>query len=247
MSKTETPKVNDNLVLLCGYSAGGKSAALRNLKNPEGVAYLNCEAGKKLPFPSKFRSVTITDPYQVFKAFTELEKKDDMHTIVIESITFLMDMFETVHVVDSADTQKAWGAFAQYFKKLMQNYVAKSSKNVIITAHILTDLNKKEMAMETKVPIKGSLKNNGVEAYFSTVIYAKKLDIDTLEDYENDLLNITPEEESLGFKYVFQTKLTKDTVHERIRSNMGMWETNETYIDNDAQLILNRLHEYYNV
>lgn len=40
-----TQQVNDNLVLLCGKSAAGKSASLMGLKNPEGVMYLNCEAG----------------------------------------------------------------------------------------------------------------------------------------------------------------------------------------------------------
>ena len=45
-----TVKVNDNLVLVVGKSAAGKSASLMGLENPEGVMYLNCEAGKKLPF-----------------------------------------------------------------------------------------------------------------------------------------------------------------------------------------------------
>jgi hypothetical protein len=45
---------NDNLVLIVGKSSHGKSASLMGLKNPEGVMYLNCEAGKKLPFPAKF-------------------------------------------------------------------------------------------------------------------------------------------------------------------------------------------------
>ncbi len=40
---------NDNLVLISGESGSGKSMCLRNLKDPEGVMYLNCEAGKKLP------------------------------------------------------------------------------------------------------------------------------------------------------------------------------------------------------
>lgn len=38
-------QVNDHLVLLGGKSAAGKSASLMNIKNPEGVMYLNCEAG----------------------------------------------------------------------------------------------------------------------------------------------------------------------------------------------------------
>ena len=45
---------NDHLVLLCGKSATGKSASLMGLKNPEGVLYLNCESGKRLPFKAKF-------------------------------------------------------------------------------------------------------------------------------------------------------------------------------------------------
>lgn len=38
--------VNDHLVLVSGQSATGKSASLLNLANPEGVMYLNCEAGE---------------------------------------------------------------------------------------------------------------------------------------------------------------------------------------------------------
>lgn len=81
---------------------------------------------------------------------------------------------------------------------------------------------------------------------FSTCINTKRLLIEELEGYENDLLVITPEERALGYKYVFQTKLTKDTVNERIRSPMGMWGNNETYIDNDVQLVIDRLNEFYN-
>ena len=38
-------ETNDNLVLICGKSGTGKSTSLKNLKNPEGVLYLNCDAG----------------------------------------------------------------------------------------------------------------------------------------------------------------------------------------------------------
>ena len=55
--------MNNNLVLLCGKSATGKSASLQMLKNPEGVMYLNCENNKKLPFKSKFKEFTITSYY----------------------------------------------------------------------------------------------------------------------------------------------------------------------------------------
>ena len=77
------------------------------------------------------------------------------------------------------------------------------------------------------------------------VISTKKVPLKALREYSNDLLNITPDEEALGFKYVFQTRLTKDTVGERMRGPLGLFETKETFIDNNAQLVLNRLHDYY--
>ena len=236
---------NDQLVLLGGKSAVGKSASLMGLENPEGVMYLNCEAGKRLPFKSKFKQLTVTDPHQIFEAFDVAETMPDVHTIVIDSLTYLLDMYESVYVLNSANTMQAWGQFAQYFKSLMQQYVAKSTKSVIFTAHTSDTLNESEMLMETKIPVKGSLKNNGIESYFSIVLAAKKVPLKTLKDYKSDLLTITPEEEALGFKYVFQTKITKDTVNERIRGPLGLFSTQETFIDNNMQLVLNRLKEYY--
>lgn len=244
MSSTQ---VNDHLVLISGESTTGKSAALRDIKDPEGVFYLNCESGKKLPFKSKFQEFTITDPLQVYEAFEAAEQDDykHVHTIVIDSLTYLMDMYESNYVLTAANTMKAWSEYGQFYKNLMQQYVAKSSKNVIFIAHTLKTLNEGEAVMETKVPVKGSLKNQGIESYFSTVVSTKRMSIKDLEPYKSDLLNITPQEQALGFKYCFQTTITKDTIHERMRAPMGMFSTEETYMDNDVQLLVDRLHEYY--
>ena len=127
----------------------------------------------------------------------------------------------------------------------MQQKVAGSSKRVIFTAHTSDTLNENEMTVETKVPVKGSLKNNGIESYFSVVIASKKVPLKVLKDYSNDLLTVTAEEEALGFKYVYQTRITKDTVNERLRGPLGLFTSKETYIDNNMQLVLDRLHEYY--
>jgi hypothetical protein len=237
--------VNDHLVLVGGKSATGKSTSLMGLQNDDGVWYANCESGKRLPFKTKFRQFTITDPLQVYELFDTAETKPEVHTIVIDTLTYLMDMYESVYVIGSADGQKAWGEFAQFFKKLMQQYVAASTKKVIFLAHTADQLNKSEMTMETIVPVKGSLKNNGIESYFSCVIASKKMTLKDLKGYESPLLTITAEEEALGFKHVFQTRLTKETVGERIRGPLGMWTTKETYIDNNLKLVLDRLHEYY--
>lgn len=239
-----TQPVNDHLVLIAGPSSVGKSASFMNLKNPEGVMYLCTEAGKRLPFKSKFREYKIQDPLQVYEAFSAAESMD-VHTIIIDSVSFLLEQYETQYVLPSANTMKAWSDYQQYFKTLMQTYVAGSSKNVLMTTHTAQTLNESEMVVETKAVVKGALKGTGIEAYFSCVVGAKKVPLKTLKEYTSSMLEITPEDELLGYKYVYQTRLTKDSVHERIRSPLGMFTQQETYMDNDAQKLLDRLKEYY--
>jgi len=127
----------------------------------------------------------------------------------------------------------------------MSQYVAKSTKRVIFLAHTMDVLNEAEMINETLVKVKGSIMNNGVESMFTTVISSKKVALKKLEGMGSSMLNITDEEEMLGFKYVFQTRLTKETVNERIRSPLHMWDMKETFIDNDVVHVLDRLDTYY--
>ena len=169
--------MNNNLVLLCGKSATGKSASLQMLDNPEGVMYLNCENNKKLPFKSKFKEYTITDPTDVPDAIESVEKDKKIHTIVIDSLTYLMDMFESTKVLTSTNTMKAWGEYAQFMKNMMAQNVGNSTKNIIFIAHTSDIFNENEMVNETMVKVKGSLMNTGIESYFSTVIGCKKLSL----------------------------------------------------------------------
>ena len=237
--------MNDHLILIGGESTTGKSACLRNIKDPEGVMYLNLESNKDLPFASKFKQFNVTDPLQVIEALTKAEGMPGIHTIVVDSLTFMLDQWKTRYLHKAKDTQKAWGQFAEFFKELMTMHVAKSTKTVIFTAHTQTVLNEQTMMMETKVPVQGSLKGNGIEAFFSTIVYTKVLPVTTLKNFANPNLTFTEDEEEIGIKHVFQTRLTKETVGDKIRSNMGMWEKNETYIDNDAQVLIDRLTNYY--
>ncbi len=237
---------NNQLVLISGHSATGKSAALRNIRNQERWLYLNTEAGKRLPFQNSFQSFRIEDPYQVIEAFEHGTDNPDIDGIALDSITFMMDMLETQYVLTATDTQKAWGEFAQFFKRLMQQKVVAFGKPVVMLAHTLDILDENTHQMTSKVPIKGALKNNGVEAYFSTVVSTKKIPLKDLKDADSNLIQITEDEEDLGFKYVFQTRPTKQTLGERMRSPMGMFSRNQTYMDNDAQLLLDHLEKYYN-
>ena len=239
-------ELNTQLVLISGYSATGKSASLRNLRNQEKWYYLGCESGKSLPFKNSFKNLKIEDPYQVYEAFDyATEHPDECEGIIIDSLTFLMDMFESRYVLTSSNGMKAWSEYGQFFKNLMQDKVLKFGKPTVILAHTQDFIDDKTLETKTYVPIKGSLKANGTESYFTTIVSTKKMPLKDLEPYSNDMLHITEDEELLGFKYCFQTKLTKQTLGERIRSPMGMFKKEETYIDNDVQILLDHLKQYY--
>lgn len=135
--------------------------------------------------------------------------------------------------------------YNQFFKTIMQDKVIRFNKPTIVIAHTQDFVDDATLETKTYVPVKGALKNSGCEAFFSTIVSTKKIPVKDLKDYQNNMLNITEEDELLGFKYVFQTKLTRKTLGERIRSPMGMFKTNETFIDNDAQLLLDHLKEFY--
>ena len=238
---------NHNIILVSGKSATGKSFSLRNIRDPTGVIYLGCEANKPLPFKAQFNQFTVIDPNQVPLAIQNAEDKADIHTIVIDSLSYLMDMYESVYVLTASDKNRrqAWGDYAQFFKKLMQQQVAASSKNIIFLAHTTDQYSESDLVIEVLVKVKGSLMNQGIESYFTNVISTKKMGLPKLRDYENPLLTTSDREKMLGFKYVFQTQVSKDTINDRIRAPDGLWKLEETFVDNDLQVVLDRLHAYY--
>ena len=131
--------INDHMALICGESATGKSAALRNLEDPEKWLYLNCEAGKRLPFKSKFEVKRIVDPYQVMEAGDFMLQNPEQFPggLIVDTSTFLMDMMESQYVLTSSNTQKAWGEYSQFWKRFMQEKVAELDCPVLIDVRIV--------------------------------------------------------------------------------------------------------------
>lgn len=242
------PEINNKLVLICGVSGTGKSFCFKNIEDQEHWWYLNTESGKALPYRNKFQSYVITNPFDVLSAFQQGTDNPDCKGIIIDSLTFLMDLFESTQVLrPGADTRKEWSNYNQFFKTLMQQAIPTFNKPTFITAHVLESQDEKTLEWRTSVPIKGALRGQGVEAYFNQIIYTKKVPIKRLEKYEKDnpLLHITDRERGLGFKHVFQTQLTADSLGERIRGPVDMFTEQETYTDNDITEILSRIDEYY--
>lgn len=242
---------NPKSILICGESGHGKSASLMGIKDRTDVLYLNCEQGKPLPFKNKFKKKTITDPEDIIDWIEQLEEmgsENPFKFVIIDTISFMMDMYERMHVTGSSNTQKAWGDYGQFFPRLMDATARLDDVFFIFLGHLDSYLDEDEGMMKYRVPVKGSLKTKGLEAYFTTVVYVKRMrtkDITKVCPDGNSLLNITAKEEAKGFKHVFLTDADKTTIGGRIRSPLGMWKDEELYIDNDVQHVLKRLINYY--
>lgn len=237
-------KENKNIVLIMGKPNTGKSTSLMNLSNQDKMVYLNTDM-KELPFKDKFlKNVSVADALDVLAFISEIEQNNAVEGAVLDTITFLMSMYERQYVINSANTQKAWGDYGNFYREII-HAIKSGTKDYAILAHEDTIMNEQAMQLETKIPIKGSVGKTGVEADFTTILSSKQIPIRKLEGFENDLLHITDEEKEDGFKYVFCTRITKETVGEKMRSAIGLWKRQELYIDNDLNQVFNRLKEYY--
>lgn len=234
---------NRNVVLIMGKPSSGKSTSLRNLENPERMVYLNTDM-KELPFPDKFAvNAKIDQATDVLGFIDQIEANEKIDGAILDTITFLMSMYERQFVITSKDTQKAWGNYGMFYRDLLHKIKA-GTKDYAILAHAADQLNESEMIMDVSVPVKGAVGKTGVEADFTTILATKRMPIAILKEHPNDLLVITPEEEEDGFKYVFQTRIDKSSMGEKMRSALGLWKREEKYIDNDLNKVFKRLHEY---
>lgn len=221
----------------------GKSTSLRNLPQ-ESMVYLNTDL-KELPFKDRFMAnIEIADAYEILQYIPEIEANPDVTGVVLDTVTFLMNMYERQYVINSANTQAAWGNYGNFYRDFIHAIKA-GTKNYAIMAHEDSQLNEQSMAMETRVPIKGAVGKIGVEADFTTILSTKQIPVKKLEQHPNDLLHITDEEREDGVKYVFCTRINKETVGEKMRSALGLWKREELYIDNDLDQVFKRLNQYY--
>lgn len=237
---------NKNLVMVMGKPNTGKSASLRNMPQ-ESMVLLNADL-KEMPFRDRFlMSVDISDAKDSVDFIRQIEGEEGVTGAVLDTITFLMQMFERQYVAPFAGTktgQTAWGDYGNFYRELIHE-IKSGSKNYAILAHEDESLNEQAMMMESKVPIKGAVGKVGVEADFTTILRSMAVPLSKLEGIENELLVITDEEREDGIKYVFQTRLTKETAGGKMRSAMGLWGRNELYIDNDLNKVFGRLKQFY--
>ena len=235
---------NKNIILITGIPSSGKSTSLRNV-NASTTAYLNTDL-KELPLrnATDFQEAYITDAVDLLDYIEGIETAESVDLGCLDTLTFAMDMYETQYVITSKDGRAAWGHYAQFYKKFIHAIKA-GTKDYVIFAHEKSVFNEKEHSIETKIPVKGAVGNTGVEADFSIILAAKKVHIDKLKGFENEFLTINDDEKEDKFKYVFQTRPTAETVGEKMRAPLGLWDRKQLYIDNDVDAVLKHVKQYY--
>lgn len=245
---------SDNALLVVGEAGGGKSSSLLHLDQPS-TAYLSFEGNKRLPYKHNFKFIRIKNILDTYNYIQKAIDSPAITTIVLDTISAMMDMYETQVIVNSADSRAAWGDYAQFWRTLVYTYFAQTNKNIICLGHqkIITLDNGTNVK---RVPVKGSLAGAGLEMYFTLITLATKVPISVFSEqnddgsfkYKNDLLTLTEREKGMGTKYVYQTLPTSNDQLTPIRSleqpGHYMWDINETYIDNNVMHYIQRTNEY---
>lgn len=250
---------NKLTVLIEGVSGSGKSSSFAEIpmELQKNVLFLNAE-GKELPFAHDFIEFKVTEPYQVHAAIQRIidgkpfkHKTGEMimpKLIGLDSFTFLMDQFVAQYINTAEDTRGAWGDYASYIRKLMLELVAKLSIPFIATTHILQSDDMENMEKVSRAAIQGGIgKGNGLESYFTTVVYAKQMRMKDIESFiaEASMLTISDEERFDEKKHVFVTRPAKQHSGDRIKSPRGMFSTKDLYMDNSIPKLITHINNFY--
>lgn len=99
MVSTLTGKAEgDDMVSTCGESPQ-QFIRERSWSNEPRRRYL-----KRLPFRSRFQEFRISDPYQIMEGFDYAIDTPEIEGIIVDSLTFMLDMYESMYVLGTANT-----------------------------------------------------------------------------------------------------------------------------------------------
>lgn len=204
-------------VLIMGRSGSGKSASLRNVSETMFVINVN---RKPLPFKNNENlKVMNCDEYLKIKGALKAAYEKGIKLAVIDDAGYLMTgKFMAGHRQAKGNSQfDLYNEIADNFYSLIKFISDDLPEDMIV--YVTMHEEKNDMG-ESKPKTIGKLLDDKVcvEGMFTIVLHAMKLD----------------------GKYVFATNTDGLDV---TKSPIGMFE--ETYIDNDIQLVTQKIKEYY--
>ena len=227
------------MVAIVGGAASGKSASLRNIPNQSRWLYVNAEVNKPLPFTNTFKEKVVTTSKEAVTALKAGVKSEKCEGIIIDTFTAMLDMQEMSGKKTAEDGFAAWDQYRDYILTTFQDVVGTCNKPLIVLCH--TELTKDVKGRSAvRIAVKGSLKDRGIESFFTNILYADCVDLEDLDGFDNEHLNISPDEEEDDCKYILQTRKTGNGVGLNVRSTLKLWDRKEAYIDNDITIFLDK-------
>lgn len=201
-----------------GYKVTHNSTSLRNL-DKESTAILKC-VNKKLPFKKgdkDFTSMYISDVPTLLNTIAKLVKMPKYKTIIVDDL-FYISSYENFRRV----AEKGYNKFTDIAKNMFDiltipDMVQRDDLTFIFITHSDTNPN----TLETDVKTIGKMIDSqlGIAGLFTMVLEATVID----------------------GEYKFLThNISGNSV---VKTPMGMFE--DDYIDNDLQIVLNAMKEYY--
>ena len=140
---------NKKMILMVGGTGTGKTTSLRNLPL-EKTVYIDIDRKSIKGFRDmdKFRDWVKLDYIDhLIPGLKALEDDAETDYVVIDTLSFGLDMFVAQHIDTAADTRAAWGDYKKWYKELI-HLIKSSNKSYIILMHDKSTFN--EAAMETK-------------------------------------------------------------------------------------------------
>ena len=218
---------NKKMILIVGGTGTGKTTSLRNLDKSK-TAYIDFDrkAIKAFRDMDTFREwVKIDYTDHLLPGLAGLEADPECDTIIIDTLSFALDMFVAQHVDTAADSRAAWGDYKRWYKEVI--HLAKSSsKTYIFLTHDKSVFNEAAMETKTVAYAQGSIAGM-IEADFALVAYAHK--------YVDETTGLPA--------FGFLVGPTKDTIALSAKSPMGMFDT-PLIPDNDVNILIKAADEY---
>lgn len=204
-------------VLVMGRSGSGKSASLRNV---EGNWLLINVINKPMPFAKKDNiKVLATDDYLKIKAGLKQAAEKNIKSVAIDDAGYLLtSKFMAGHRGKSGGAQfDLYNEIADNYYYLIRFIVEELPNDMIVYVTMHEDKNE---FGESKPKTIGKLLDDKVcvEGMFTIVLHSMKIDGKYVLSTNTDGLDVT-------------------------KTPIGMFDTD--YIDNDLQLVDNRIREYY--
>ncbi len=216
----------DKTLLIVGDTGTGKTTSMEDLPLKHTI-YINVD-GKMLPFRAKslYKHVNLESTEQLINGMIAAEDDPQVEFVVVDTLTFLGDMFYTEHIEHASNGMAGWAAYKSYINKVL-NMAKKSSKHYVFLAHAQDVYDEKEMITKSFGKIQGSLKGGGLEQHFTFVLYSQ----------------VVKGDDGMP-KYVFQTNKSKQNMGVSAKTPRGIFT--EPYTEaNSIREVFHAIDTYY--